>query len=327
MPRLPAPRLPAIGDIAALAVPATLVGGILLPHATAATLPALPWLVALLVFAAVMAADGKRFTAVTRSPVRLGLAAGFMQVVLPLAAATAGTLGGADPALVLAATLLLAAPVGTSSHLYAAMAGGNPVVALCLSALTLAAVPVVLPLVAIGLPLAGLALSPLALAGRSAMVVLLPALAAILLRCLLARRGDQAAGVGRGASQAARTTLWAWVGLAALLPITFARTTGIGPLLLADPLHALAVTLLIAALLAAAYALTALAFAQTGGADARGIAVAAISRNISVTWAATAGLLPLGAEQMLALSALVFYGMPPALRLLARLSPPRPAAA
>lgn len=311
------PRLPAIGDIAALAVPATLVGGILLPGAAASTLPALPFLVALLVFAAVMAADGKRFSAVTRSPVRLGLAAGFMQVVLPLAAAAAGTLGGADPALVLAATLLLAAPVGTSSHLYAAMAGGNPIVALCLSALTLAAVPVVLPLVALGLPLAGLTLSPLALAGRSAMVVLLPALAAILLRCLLARRGGQGA----------RSVAWAWLGLAALLPITFARTTGIGPLLVADPLHALAVTLLIAALLASAYALTALAFAQAGGPDARGIAVASISRNISVTWAATAGLLPLGAEQMLALSALVFYGMPPALRLLARLSPPRPAAA
>jgi predicted Na+-dependent transporter len=310
------PRLPAIGDIAALAVPATLVGGILLPGAAAATLPALPLLVALLVFAAVMAADAQRFGAVTRSPVRLGLAAAFMQIALPLAAAAAGTLGGADPALVLAAALLLAAPVGTSSHLYAAMAGGNPVMALCLSALTLAAVPLVLPLVALGLPLAGLTLSPLALAGRAAMVVLLPALAAILLRRLLARRGA-----------AARGTAWAWLGLAALLPITFARTTGLGPLLAADPLHALAVTLLIAALLAAAYALTALAFAHAGGADARGIAVASISRNISVTWAATAGLLPVGAEQMLALSALVFYGMPPALRLLARLSPPRPAAA
>ncbi|WP_291297210.1 hypothetical protein [Elioraea sp.] len=315
------PRLPAIGDIAALAVPATLIGGILLPDAAAATLTVLPGLVALLVFAAVMAADAKRFAAVIRSPVRLGLAAVFIQLVLPLAAAVAGTLGGADPALVLAATLILAAPVGTSAQFYAAMAGGNPAVALCLSAVTLAAVPVVLPLVALGLPLAGLSLSPAALAGRAAMVVLLPALAAILLRCVMARRG--------GGTPTTRwaATAWAWLGLAALLPITFARTTGLGPLLGADPLHALALTVLIAALLATAYALTALAFSQVGGIDARGMAVAAISRNISVAWAATAGLLPIGAEQMLALSALVFYGMPPALRLLARLSPPRPAAA
>ncbi len=309
------PRLPAIGDVATLAVPGALALGILVPGAAAAALPLLPVFVAALVFATVMGANAERFVAVLRAPGQLLAAALFIQIALPLAAWTAARAAGAEPALALAAVLLLAAPVGTSGALYVTLAGGNAAISLCLSAITFLALPIVLPLLAAVLAMPAGELSPRALAERAALVILLPAFAAIAIR---------RAGLLRGTALA-RAGTWTSLGFAVLLPTTLARSSGIGPMLRDEPLAALAVALLIAGLLLAAYAATALATARYEKIDARGVAVSAVSRNIGVIWAATAGMLPEATEQALALSAIVFYAMPPALRLLARLSPAAPA--
>lgn len=305
------PRIPAIGDVATLAVPGALALGILAPGAAAAVLPLLPALVAALVFTTVMGADASRFAAVLRAPARLLCAALVIQLALPLAAWCLAAAAGADPALGLGAMLLLAAPVGTGAALYVTLAGGNAALALCLSAVTFLALPLLLPLLALLVALPAEAMAPHLLAGRAAVVILLPALAAVALR----RAGLRPADARLNASR------WTTLAFALLLPTTLARSSGIGPMLREAPLEAASVALLIAALLLAAYAATALVFGRHAKADARGVAVSAVSRNIAVVWAATAGMLPEATEQMLALSAIVFYAMPPALRLLARLSP------
>jgi hypothetical protein len=276
--------------------------GLVVPPAADVLFAILAWVSAATVFCGLMAMEGGG------APMADWRAALRMLPVLALGAAAAawgaGLLLGAghEPAAWMA--LVAAAPVSAVAVANTAALGrpARPTALLVLAG-TLSA-PVSLPLVA-WLFAAGTPIAPLEVARRAAIVVLLPAGLAFLLR--------QSAAVADG--WLLRRADWKGIAALSLAALALARMHQVGPQVMGDPSAAAWAALLgLAACLVGAV----LAALMRWPAGRAGAVLAGGCKGGALVWALTAPYLPPAGHLFMALTILPIYGLPPLVALVVR---------
>lgn len=293
VPSLALARYPVAVPLVAIAV------GALVPDAAAAAHAALPVVVPVLVFLAVLATEMTPPTRQEAGTALLILVATAVPGFLVVQAASAWL--GLPADLALPAAVVAASPVAISSGVLSQSFGlpARPVVWAAL--LGLASGPLVLPAAAALGDGAGL-LDPASLARRAALCGALPALAALAVR--------------RAVPGLVAPALPALGGLivVTLLPLGLAAGGGLRKVAIAGggaAVVAVAVGTL-AACAAAALLVGLLAAGRRGG---RTLAVAGSAQNVSFAWAACVGALPPRADFVFATALAASFAMPGALRL------------
>ncbi len=170
-----------------------LVAGVLLPGAALAMKPWLPEMVALLLFLAALRVGPERVAgSLRRGLSTLGLVLVY-QLAMPLAVLGLGAaLGVADTPVVLALTLMLAAPSISGSPSLAILCGADPAPAFRLLVLGTALLPLTVIPVLYAMPALGEGGAVLRAAGRLLFVIAIAAVAALALRQTVLRDPDAA---------------------------------------------------------------------------------------------------------------------------------------